>query len=99
MVKLCDSRSFKNVVINTAFTPTATGKETAKSVDRDIRDTSQVKDHAELNERFIFKMGPNGKYVVKWADVEELSPMSDVEPISGEPHSFVPKFPTVGQAS
>ena len=39
------------------------------------------------------------KYVVKWADVEELSPMSDVEPISGEPHSFVPKFPTVGQAS
>ena len=36
--------------------------------------------------------------MVKWADVEELSPMSDVEPISGESHSFVPKFP-VGQAS
>nr|POE46548.1 hypothetical protein CFP56_32958 [Quercus suber] len=28
-------------------------------------------------------MGPNGKYVVKWADMEELSPMSDVEPTSG----------------
>ena len=67
-------------------------------MERDIRDTSKVKDHPELNVCFIFKMG-EWKYVVKWADVEELSPMSDVEPISGEPHSFVPKFPTVGQAS
>ena len=38
----------------------------------------------------LFLKWANGKYVVKWADVE---------PISGEPHSFVPKFPTVGQAS
>ena len=38
----------------------------------------QVNDQ-ELNVRLVLKLGPNGKWEVKWADVEEASPMKIVK--------------------
>ena len=69
-----ESRSFKNVVINNVITPTTLGKERADFVEQDNRDMPQVNDQ-ELNVRLVLKLGPNGKWEVKWADVEEASPM------------------------
>ena len=73
-----ESRSFKNVVINNVITPTTLGKERADFVEQDNRDMTQVNDQ-ELNVRLVLKLGPNGKWEVKWADVEEASPMKTVK--------------------
>ena len=63
--KLHESLSFKNVVINNVITPMTLGKERADFVERDNRNTPLVNDQ-ELNERLVLKLGPNGKWEVKW---------------------------------
>ena len=63
--KLHESLSFKNVVFNNVITPLTLGKERADFVERDNMNTPQVNDH-ELNVRLVLKLGPNGKWEVKW---------------------------------
>lgn len=49
-------------------------------MERDNRNTPQVNDH-ELNVCLVLKLGPNGKWEVKWVGVEEAGPVKIMESI------------------